>query len=176
VTGGKPPTILLLPMAGPGGTFSIRTPRKLCDLADTARSIHNIITGDINRDGITDYILVGSAARPSIGILLGKNDTSFAGDVTWYGDLRPKGVDGLTLADANGDGYADLVLLDEIQNKILVLYGAAGGRFDPPVPVCDASGAGAFALGSLVANGKVDLVLSNPRRGTITVVRDPFER
>ena len=94
-----------------------------------------ITTGDFNGDGKAD-LAVANAFTPEpnsarISILLGMGNGTFASAVTYSpGGNGPRGI---TTADFNGDGKADLAVANFGSNTVGILLGTGNGTFAPAV-------------------------------------------
>src|ERR1700733_7982860 len=68
----------------------------------------SVAAGDFNGDGITDLAVVNEADN-TVSILLGKEDATFAPEVSYAPGLGPLAI---ATEDFNGDGNLDLAVPD----------------------------------------------------------------
>jgi FG-GAP-like repeat/FG-GAP repeat len=105
--------------------------------------------GDFNGDGHPDLAVAdyGLSQQPSstVSILFGNGDGTFQAPVAVAAASQPKSI---TVADFNGDGYADMAVTAYSSGDILVLLGNGDGTFQTPAPAT--VGAGAGQLGAVV--------------------------
>ena len=119
-----------------------------------------MVLGDFNGDGILD-IAVATYAANGVSILLGNGDGSFAApiEVTVPGTIVS--LTQVLTGDFNGDGIADLAVIDVDQGRVDILLGNGDGTFtleatDPPTtnsPV-------AMVAGDFNGDGRTDLAVS----------------
>ncbi len=78
-----------------------------------------VAVGDVNGDGIPDIVVANMAGESngdgSVGVLIGNGDGTFQSVVTY--DAGGVNTDGVAIGDVNGDGYPDLVLLNNCANS-----------------------------------------------------------
>lgn len=115
-----------------------------------------VATGDFNGDGKIDLAVIHSADN-TVNILLGNGDGTFQPAVSY-----PTGHAGsiwVSVADVNGDGRQDLVMLGT--GSVSVMLGNGNGTFQPAVNYAVGSGArGGVAIGDFNGDGKPDLALA----------------
>jgi hypothetical protein len=102
-----------------------------------------LATGDLNRDGIADLVLVSKTAAGggAIHVLLGQGDGTFAvqAAISIGGDTLANPA----IADFNHDGFQDLVFYDVVTQQIVVLGGDGDGTFQS-APVAAVTLMGSF--------------------------------
>lgn len=141
----------------------------------------SVAVADVNGDGKPDMVVSNNcgAYKPgsdcssgglgTVGVLLGNGGGTFQPAVTYgSGGYRPNSV---ALADVNGDGKADLVVVNSCVNSncgtatngsVGVLLGNGDGTFQT-VATYGSGGVGAVsvAVADVNGDGKPDLVVSN---------------
>lgn len=124
---------------------------------------------DVNGDGIPDIVITNmclGGAPPNcqgVAVLLGNGDGTFQSAVGYNSGGLATG--GLAVGDVNGDGYPDIVVVNNCQPQTCVTgtqtlllnnYKGVPGTFGPPTALDDATGP--VALGALTNSGFLDLV------------------
>ena len=123
------------------------------------------VTGDFNGDGKTDlaasgFTFISGNPIASTLILLGNGDGTFQTSVGY-----PFGTP-VTSGDFNGDGIADLVLVDSSGDLSGVLYGNGDGTFHQGIQL--AAGA-PLAVADFNGDGRADILTLSPTGG-VTVL------
>ncbi|MET4092646.1 MULTISPECIES: FG-GAP-like repeat-containing protein [unclassified Bradyrhizobium] len=113
----------------------------------------SVLTGDFNGDGKLDMAAVSSA---TISILLGNGDGTFTSSGT---TLQAAGTIGSgAVADINGDGVADLVVVGT-NNTLSTFFGHGDGTFGQVrISPLDKT-AGQIGAGDLNGDGKADVLV-----------------
>jgi len=136
----------------------------------TATDAWGILPGDFNRDGLPDIATTSA-------VLLGKGDGSFQSplryprpslEVTQLTDPFPYAA-----ADFNGDGNLDLVTTyfgDAIVNHFSVFQGKGGGNLSQSVEYAAGWAPETAAAADLDADGRPDLIITNFRTNTVTLL------
>jgi hypothetical protein len=124
---------------------------------------NSLVTADFNLDGNPDLV-VGFSNPPNQGlrIFLGNGDGTFRPPV----DLAMEAFASMVTADFNDDGKADLLTTDLISFNVLL--GNGNGTFQAPMNTPAAHGVGAFAIGDINGDNKVDLVIAATPGGVTT--------
>jgi hypothetical protein len=126
----------------------------------------SVAVEDVNGDGKPDLLVANHSpiTNGSVGVLIGNGDGTFQTAVT-YGS---GGIDAswITVADVNGDGKPDVLVINQINgsgNGVLgVLLGNGDGSFKTAVPY----GSGGYdsmsvAVADLNGDGKLDVLVTN---------------
>jgi hypothetical protein len=119
--------------------------------------------GDFNGDGIPDIAVTGGFGL-GVDILLGNGDGSFT-DGAIYLNGAGLDADGVAAGDFNGDGKADLVVSDFMNQTITILTGNGDGTFTVGTPVSTGMPAGSTAYqrqvvaGDFNDDGKTDVAV-----------------
>ncbi len=128
------------------------------------------VVADFNGDGRLD-VAVANSGDNTVTVLLGNGDgtlTPAAGNPT------PTGTNplGMITADFNGDGKADLALVNNADNTVTVLLGNGDGTFTPVGGTPPSTGAApeAIAVGDFNGDGKPDLAVANNGDSDVTVL------
>src|ERR1700674_995832 len=141
---------------------------------------NSVVVADVNGDGKPD-LLVANTCDPnnncstgSVAVLLGKGDGTFQTAVNYYGS-GGWGADSAVVADVNGDGKPDLVVMNLALcgpppcglGQVGVLLGNGDGTFQAPgIYDSGAYWGYAVAVADVNGDGKPDLVVAN---GSTTV-------
>lgn len=123
-----------------------------------------IRAGDLNKDGNVDLVVLNVydslyGAQESVSVLIGHGDGTFEPQMLLAGGSKLASLD---LGDVNGDGFLDIVTRTASYfdpNSINILFGKAGGEFDPIVSTnLDATGFGQVRIADVTGDGVPDLV------------------
>ena len=117
---------------------------------------------DVNGDGHLDLV-VAYWNEGSVGVLLGKGDGTFQPVVKY--NSGGTGAPSVAVADVNGDGKPDIVVLNawNQEGTVGVLLGNGDGTFQPPVTYDTGqySIPQSVAVGDLNGDGHPDIVVAN---------------
>ena len=123
------------------GNFQVKTSNAASFPTLASRPGAKLLTGDFNKDGYTDLVLVGGANMNSIPIVLSLGFGNFLfNDIlvpNFGGWAATPGVRAVT-GDYNGDGYTDIALV--------------GGSGWQTIPIARSVGFGAFTITNGAAN------------------------
>ncbi len=120
------------------------------------------VTGDVNGDGIDDFVSANSAFT-TLYINLGRGDGSFQqADISIQGNGRS-----LALADLNGDGGLEIAI--GMSSGIVELVQSTGGSSFASIGTFTAAGSGAVSVvsGDFNGDGRIDLATAQSGRATI---------
>ena len=131
----------------------------------------HIAVGDLNGDGKADLV-ISNILGSSVTIYLGNGNGTFGGPTTVAVGLAPFGV---AIADLNGDGKPDLVVVNgssgsTVGQTVSVLLGNGNGTFQARTTYATGTGPIEVAIRDLNADGKLDLVVSNPGTNNVSVL------
>jgi hypothetical protein len=148
----------------------------------TLNSPETLVMADVNGDGFPDIVEIG--ADQTVAVLLNKGDGTFNSPSAYYvtGTTITSPV-ALAVADLNGDGIPDIVVVNNTGNTVAVLLGKGKGTFiaqsagdaadgtGTPAPTY-AVGGGAFyvAVADLNHDGIPDLVVANFTDDTVSIL------
>lgn len=164
------PTIGVL-LGNGDGTFQ---PVVTYDPSPGASGPHTIALADLNGDGKLDIVVSNSiltGTEGGVAVLLGNGDGTFQ-PATSYGS-GGYGANGMTVADLNGDGKADIIVINLCtqfcpaqlgEGSVAVLLGNGDGTFQPAVSYDpDSWDADAVVVADLNADGKPDALVMGCR-------------
>ena len=118
---------------------------------------------DVNGDGKTDLILLGS----QVTVLTNNGTGGFAVAGSNATGTSPYAV---VAADVNGDGAVDAVTCNQGNNTLTVLTNNGGGILGSNATLNVGSGPEALTAADVSGDGRVDLVSGNWNDGTLTVL------
>ena len=146
------------------GTFS---PLPAIEIPGVAESF--VATGDFNGDGKPDLVLTPALDDPdSLTLLLGNGDGTFSAAA---GVALDGYVEGITVADFNGDGNADLAVSTDSTGGggsfLTVFLGAGNGTFTSSTSLALAYGA--VTVGDFNGDGFADIAVGSLVATTVPV-------
>ena len=121
-----------------------------------------IVTGDFNRDGKADVVVLNS--NNVLSILLGNGNGAFAAPKTIATlPANAAGFPALMMAgDFNGDGNLDLAVVSSPGNVVKVFLGHGDGTFAAPVSIADGlPSASDLAVGDFNGDDRADIVVAS---------------
>ena len=131
---------------------------------------YDVAVGDFNSDGIADLVVADQGANTVI-ILLGNGSGGFT---ETPGSPVAVGSDpySVTVADFNGDGIADLAVVNTVSNNVTILLGDGTGDFRnaPGSPVTVGGSPRFAAVGDFNGDGNADLAVSDSGPDTLSIL------
>jgi hypothetical protein len=125
-----------------------------------------LITGDVNRDGLDDVIVASySAYRATVLLSLG--------DGTFHAPVNTTLVNGpiaLALGDLDGDQVPDLAVAEYQSADVMVMKGKGDGTFAPPVYGQTGRGPNSLVIADLDGDGHLDIATGNYRDDNVSVL------
>jgi hypothetical protein len=125
-----------------------------------AGPVGSFVIGDFTGDGKQDIVtsnVAGYATPPSISLLAGNGNGTFAATVTQDASVA---ANGLAAGDFNGDGKLDLAYASATGGNIVgTLLNAGGGTFAMTPAVATSVAPTALAAADFTGNGRQDLVV-----------------
>jgi hypothetical protein len=164
---------VLLNTTTPGAAaFSFATQQTFA----TGTGPDSVALADLNGDGKPDLI-VANQTDNTVSVLLnttapGATTATFAAQQTFGAGTDPVA---LAVADLNGDGKPDLIVVDQSANEVSVLFNTtAPGATTPTFAAAQAFTVGAspaaVAIGDVNGDGRPDLVVANSGDDTVSVL------
>jgi hypothetical protein len=124
----------------------------------------SVTVGDVNGDGILDFVTANSGSN-NASVLLGNGDGTFQNQATFATGTKPYSV---TLGDVNGDGKLDIITANfHSSNAVSVLLGNGNGTFKNQNTFAPGNSSDSVTLGDVNGDGKLDIVTANTT-GTAT--------
>lgn len=131
----------------------------------------SVVAGDVNGDGRPDLAVVDFNYDGKISVLLGNGDGSFATAQNFATGGSPVYPRAVALADMNGDGHLDLVVVNEDRGEVRIMRGNGDGTFASNAPQYPTSKSPvALAVGDLNQDGHPDVVVANSGNDTVGVL------
>ncbi|QRE75501.1 FG-GAP-like repeat-containing protein [Methylobacterium aquaticum] len=130
--------------------------------APAGSTVTAVVASDVNNDGNLD-LFVADGDGSVVSLLLGNGDGTFRNKV----DLNPRdylgdvfGAEPMATADFNGDGKADLAVVNNRKNVVSVLLGRGDGSFEPVREFSISAGAASVSARDLDGDGAADLLVA----------------
>jgi hypothetical protein len=124
-----------------------------------------IVVGDVNGDGNVDAAV--SNYDGHVRVMLGVGKSLYGIPTSYASDLHPWS---LAMADVDGDGKLDLVVVNEGSGAVSVLSGNGDGTFRPAVYFPTGANPTSVAVGDFNGDGRADLAVVNRGDGTVSVL------
>jgi uncharacterized protein (TIGR03437 family) len=118
----------------------------------------SILTGDFNKDGKLDVVVIGSSNSNGIAVYLGNGDGTLQSPNFFSGNQATIQA---VAYDFNGDGALDLAVVNGLSNDVSILLGKGDGTFAAAVNYpAGVTGAGQIVAGDFNGDGHEDLAVS----------------
>lgn len=137
-------------------------------LVPATANIQASAIGDANGDGRPDFVAASDASGGIVSVSLNQGGGAFALPTTLIGTPNPSRV---FVRDFSGDGRADLLLADRVQNTAAILIASSTGAFGFPAPVAMGMAQPQMLLTNLgndpwpdliAVNGQLSVALGSP--------------
>ena len=133
----------------------------------------SVTIADLNGDGKPDLVVANGNSTSNvstISVLLGSGNGTFASQQT-YNTGNGSNPVSVTVADVNGDGIPDLVVVNSGSNSVGVLIGNGNGTFAAQKTYATGSAPESARVADLNGDGKPDLVVANSNANTVSVLK-----
>jgi hypothetical protein len=150
--------------------------KQLFSFADSAASTSFVMSGYLNSDAFQDVVVALGSPRNELAVWYGGAPSATRDSIEWIRNVQPVSDDAVIMKDVNADGRMDIVMLDAIRHAVIVSYGPERRGFKQPVLVAPAEDVHSIRVAALRENAVADIVLSNPSRGTVSIIANPFSR
>ena len=165
--------VLLGNGSGGKGNGTFASPLDYAAGTGTLTSINpvGVAVADVNGDGKLD-VVTSNRGTGTVGVLLGNGDGTFKPATTYpIGDGGGSFANGITVADLNADGKADIVIADNGTTYNLgILYGNGDGTFGARVGANAGAGSGTPVVADFNKDGRLDLATENFNPNTTTLL------
>jgi phospholipase C len=133
-----------------------------------ASNPQGVTTGDFNRDGKLDVVVVNQSSN-NLMVLLGNGDGTFT--ATSSSPATGNGPSAVAVGDFNGDGKQDLAVANHTDNTLSILLGNGDGTFTAASSSpTTGNGPSAVAVGDFNGDGNLDVAVSNATDNTVSVL------
>jgi hypothetical protein len=127
----------------------------------------SVAIGDIDGDGKLDFVVIGYGfSGPNAAVFLGNGNGTFQAGKSFFIPGNPAFVG---IGDFNRDGRADLAVVTNNPNALLVYFGNGNGTFQPPASYPTGRTPTGLAVGDLNLDGAPDLVVANRDSNSVSV-------
>jgi FG-GAP-like repeat/Bacterial pre-peptidase C-terminal domain len=130
----------------------------------------SIASADLNGDGRPDLVTANydpDTATGDLTVLLGLGDGTFQAPVHYGVGSFPIA---LLVADFNGDGHADVAVVNNFSNSVSILLGNGDGSLKPAVDYNVGSSPRAIALGHFNGDAHWDLAVANSGSNDVSIL------
>jgi len=125
-------------------------------------SISSIAIADVNGDGKLDLFVSFTSSDDAIMVALGDGTGRFTPGPLISGPSYPMGIiQGIALADLNGDGKLDLVVAYPFTARVGTRLGTGDGTFGDETSSAVGAGPSAVAVADLDGDGAIDVIAAN---------------
>ena len=128
-----------------------------------------MVSADFNGDGIPDLAVAMYAAN-TVSILLGNGDGTFGTPVAVNLPSAGAETSQLVTADFNGDGIADLAVVDNSDSMLDILLGNGDGTFTSAASPSIAVHPSGVAVEDFNGDGKTDLAVADSYSDSIAIL------
>ena len=130
----------------------------------------SVAVADVNGDGKPDLI-VANRSDYNVGVLLGNGNGTFQAEQTFSTGVGSVPFS-VAVADVNGDGKPDLIVVNEGNNAVAVLLGNGNGTFQAQQTFSTGAGSNPFsvAVADVNGDGKPDLIVANHNTNNVGVL------
>lgn len=136
----------------------------------TGRYANNVVTGNFNGDGITDFVVL-NGDDGTVSVLLGNDDGTFtqaSGSPVAVGDQ----LTAIAVGDFNGDGNVDLAVASDRDSAVTILLGSGSGTFAQAAgsPIAVHGYLSSVQAGDFNGDGIVDLAIADIDDNTVSIL------
>jgi FG-GAP-like repeat/FG-GAP repeat len=128
----------------------------------------SVVVADFNGDGKADLAIANNGSN-NVTVLLGDGNGGFTA-ATGSPFPAGNGPASLAVADFNGDGKADLAVVNSTSNGLVLLGNGSGGFTAAGSPFAAGTSPQSVAVGDFNGDGKADLVVANFFGFSVTVL------
>jgi hypothetical protein len=154
--------------------YDFRRIQRMLSLPDSTMGIRLLATGRVDDDTTSDLLIFSGPPQRKLLIAYGGVNGSFDLDSTLIDGVDPIDEDGIIVRDVNEDGRADVVYLDGNKDGIYALFGIGPRHLAEPVLILPAGGAEHFALRTSPVTSSLEIVLTHPKKHTVTLHQGVF--